>query len=171
MAYPCAICEKDYSTKYYLRTHIATEHEGKSLKIFQCNFCEKSFQGRYQLKKHQSIAHFGEVKQRIKCSVCEKVMTKKALKAHVKYAHREVHETKCDRCEKTFLNEERLIHHKAGECNGSLKLENMFKCELCQSHFISEQTLDRHMENVHRWTCNLCNYSFGNEDVLKITCS
>ena len=53
----CTICNKHFTSKTYLKEHIATVHEGK--KPFQCANCDSRFTKQSKLKIHNASFHDG----------------------------------------------------------------------------------------------------------------
>ena len=62
----CYICQKSFSAKRSLKTHIATIHEGK--KPFKCKICNTQFKTKSNMKGHITIIHLG--KKLFQCEIC-----------------------------------------------------------------------------------------------------
>ena len=69
---------------------------------------------------------------------------------------------KCDKCEKTFVNNDALTAHKRE------KHEQLYECNSCVFSSKSSVTLEQHKEEVHRinYMCKKCKKTFINEEVL-----
>ena len=51
----CKFCDKNFTQKYHLKSHIAAIHEGK--KPFNCNLCGKDFSFKHVLQRHFIALH------------------------------------------------------------------------------------------------------------------
>ena len=90
----CDSCEKTFSSKQRLRTHIAAIHEGKKLADttvrIDCSFCDKSFSSRQRLNSHIISIHEGKKPSstKLKCSFCDQTFaSKQRLKGHIATVH------------------------------------------------------------------------------------
>ena len=106
----CPNCEKSFSNKSNLKTHITSIH--KKIKDYVCPFdeCSKKFSNNTRLKLH--------IKKHIpfSCSSCEKKfinndLLKKHLKKHENHNNQE-YKFKCPFCNDDFMNENELKMHK-----------------------------------------------------------
>ena len=85
--FKCELCEKSFTTKGNLKTHVEKVHEGK--KPIKCGFCEETFEQKVTLNKHIVSVH--EEKKVFNCNLCQKTFaTKGSLAKH------NVHHVKTD---------------------------------------------------------------------------
>ena len=82
--FQCIICNKDYTNRDSLKSHIATIHEDK--KPFECEVCHIRFPSKSKVKKHILMVH--EKKCPYLCDHCnEGFMSKSLLIKHVQSSH------------------------------------------------------------------------------------
>ena len=97
-AYKCPHCDKSFSGKHLLRTHVKHIHE--KVKDFTCDICWKSFFTKASLEV-QKLTHSG-VKPHA-CLYCGYTCTTKGdITRHVKQVHEKVKPHSCDVSDKTF---------------------------------------------------------------------
>ena len=53
--FQCDICQKSFTQKASMTTHILTIHEGK--KPHQCEICDERFTMKHHMKRHLKSAH------------------------------------------------------------------------------------------------------------------
>ena len=109
-----------FKNKALLRNHITlTCANIEQKKRFKCDICDKAYPTTNKLKNH-TVTHSGT--RNFECSRCGKTfMTKKALTYHDK----SIRPFKCDTCEKSFMNGNKLVH------TGVLE----FHCSICGGKF------------------------------------
>ena len=71
--FKCNVCDKSFSQKGSMSTHMASIHEGK--KVFKCKVCEKTFSQKSIMIRHMSSVHegrscLGHIFQEIKLNWC-----------------------------------------------------------------------------------------------------
>lgn len=75
----CHICEKEFMTKRYLKSHLLVHSETRDHK---CGICEKAFTHKASMKRHE-ISHAGI--RNYQCATCGTKFTQKSsLKSHMK---------------------------------------------------------------------------------------
>lgn len=130
--YQCRLCDKYLSSAKTIKLHIRL-HLGLNLK--KCPYCSHGFSKKSHLDRHLKTHE----KAKHDCKLCNiEYQTYQALHAHLYKVHG--HESKfsqmqrslkCDRCPKTFCQEEHLTAHKQTH---SLP-KKVFECDVCQKQF------------------------------------
>ncbi|XP_066097579.1 zinc finger protein 366 [Saccopteryx bilineata] len=148
----CPNCEKSYTSKYNLVTHILG-HSG--IKPHACSRCGKLFKQLSHLHTHM-LTHQGTRPH--KCQVCHKAFTQTShLKRHM-MQHSEVKPHNCRVCGRGFAYPSELKAHEAKHASGR---ENI--CVECGLDFPTLAQLKRHL-TTHRgpiqYNCSECNKTF-----------
>ncbi|XP_043919872.1 zinc finger protein 366 isoform X2 [Protopterus annectens] len=148
----CRLCEKSYTSKYNLVTHILG-HSG--IKPYSCSHCGKLFKQLSHLHTHM-LTHQGSRPH--KCQVCQKAFTQTShLKRHM-MQHSDVKPYTCGICGRGFAYPSEL---KAHESKHEVGRENI--CIECGLDFPTLAQLKRHLTS-HRgptqYNCTECNKTF-----------
>ncbi|XP_051950952.1 zinc finger protein 366-like isoform X2 [Xyrauchen texanus] len=148
----CRMCEKSYTSKYNLITHILG-HSG--IKPHGCTLCGKLFKQLSHLHTHM-LTHQGARPH--KCQVCHKAFTQTShLKRHM-MQHSDVKPYSCSVCARGFAYPSELRAHELKHERGQ---ENV--CVECGLDFPTLAQLKRHL-TVHRgpvqYDCSECGKSF-----------
>ncbi|XP_016373196.1 zinc finger protein 366-like isoform X1 [Sinocyclocheilus rhinocerous] len=148
----CRMCEKSYTSKYNLITHILG-HSG--IKPHECNLCGKLFKQLSHLHTHM-LTHQGTRPH--KCQVCHKAFTQTShLKRHM-MQHSDVKPYSCGVCGRGFAYPSELRAHELKHERGQ---ENV--CVECGLDFPTLAQLKRHL-TAHRgpmqYDCGECGKSF-----------
>ncbi|KAM4808287.1 zinc finger protein 366 [Rhinophrynus dorsalis] len=148
----CPLCEKSYTSKYNLVTHILG-HSG--IKPHACTRCGKLFKQLSHLHTHM-LTHQGTRPH--KCHVCHKAFTQTShLKRHM-MQHSEVKPYNCKICGRGFAYPSELKGHEAKHESGR---ENI--CVECGLDFPTLAQLKRHL-TAHRgpvlYNCSECEKTF-----------
>uniref|UniRef100_A0ABI7YBH9 C2H2-type domain-containing protein n=1 Tax=Felis catus TaxID=9685 RepID=A0ABI7YBH9_FELCA len=148
----CPTCEKSYTSKYNLVTHILG-HSG--IKPHACTRCGKLFKQLSHLHTHM-LTHQGTRPH--KCQVCHKAFTQTShLKRHM-MQHSEVKPHNCRVCGRGFAYPSELKAHEAKHASGR---ENI--CVECGLDFPTLAQLKRHL-TTHRgpiqYSCSECDKTF-----------
>ena len=121
----CQICEMSFYNHADIENHQGV-HEGEREKMneiaeHRCNLCKRLFAKPSDLKRHMAYNHNPEQR----CNLCRKLFAKKSdLKRHMSHLHNRKSRTKCDFCEKTFVNIYSLqVHLDREVCQQNRKLE------------------------------------------------
>ena len=139
----CNICGKAFNSKYYLRTHISSVHEG--IKNHKCDLCNKEFSLSCTLKKHIRIVHNHEKKA---CVICGKMLSLDFMKQHMLATHSVNNEKtilKCQICEKSFLQPHLLKKHM--NTHTGIKPH---KCKYCEKCFADASNKLSHEKSIHK---------------------
>ncbi|XP_062941142.1 zinc finger protein 366 [Cynocephalus volans] len=148
----CPTCDKSYTSKYNLVTHILG-HSG--IKPHACARCGKLFKQLSHLHTHM-LTHQGTRPH--KCQVCHKAFTQTShLKRHM-MQHSEVKPHNCRVCGRGFAYPSELKAHEAKHASGR---ENI--CVECGLDFPTLAQLKRHL-TTHRgpiqYNCSECDKTF-----------
>ncbi|XP_072243791.1 uncharacterized protein znf366 isoform X2 [Leuresthes tenuis] len=148
----CRMCEKSYTSKYNLVTHILG-HSG--IKPHGCHLCGKLFKQLSHLHTHL-LTHQGMRPH--KCQVCHKAFTQTShLKRHM-MQHSDVKPYSCSVCGRGFAYPSELRAHELKHEKGQ---ENV--CVECGLDFPTLAQLKRHL-TVHRgptlYRCTECQKTF-----------
>ena len=141
MVYPCDKCDKQFSHKSGLSTHLLVHDDIKRLHCPQCPFSTKY---KNHLATHMRI-HRGDV---LKCSVdplnCSYSTPKKSLMTAHERAHKKERLFKCDLCDKAFVENSALTRHKRIHSD-----ELPFACTVCSFKTRRRDKLKHHLKKKH----------------------
>ncbi|XP_077569306.1 uncharacterized protein LOC144194250 isoform X2 [Stigmatopora nigra] len=155
----CRMCDKSYTSKYNLVTHILG-HNG--IKPHACPHCGKLFKQPSHLQTHL-LTHQGTRPH--KCTVCKKGFTQTShLKRHM-LQHTDVKPYSCRFCRRGFAYPSELraheVKHERGRCH---------VCSQCGLEFPTYAHLKRHQtshQGPHTFQCTECNKSFAYRSQLQ----
>lgn len=81
----CTVCQRGFSRRYNLGTHIKTHNKNRS-KPFGCHLCTKSFDRKHDCERHVSTVHMGE--RLFTCKPCNVSFSRRdALSRHQAQKH------------------------------------------------------------------------------------
>ncbi|XP_047446883.1 zinc finger protein 366 isoform X2 [Mugil cephalus] len=183
----CRMCEKSYTSKYNLVTHILG-HNG--IKPHGCHMCGKLFKQLSHLHTHL-LTHQGMRPH--KCQVCHKAFTQTShLKRHM-MQHSDVKPYSCRVCGRGFAYPSELraheLKHEKGQENicvecgldfptlAQLKRHltvhrgpTLYRCAECQKTFQYPSQLQNHMmkhKDIRPYICSECGMEFIQSHHLK----
>uniref|UniRef100_A0A671UX65 Zinc finger protein 710 n=1 Tax=Sparus aurata TaxID=8175 RepID=A0A671UX65_SPAAU len=183
----CRMCEKSYTSKYNLVTHILG-HNG--IKPHGCHLCGKLFKQLSHLHTHL-LTHQGMRPH--KCTVCHKAFTQTShLKRHM-MQHSDVKPYSCSVCGRGFAYPSELraheLKHEKGQENvcvecgldfptlAQLKRHltahrgpTLYRCAECQKTFQYPSQLQNHMmkhKDIRPYICSECGMEFIQSHHLK----
>ena len=134
----CPSCEKTFTRKDCMATHVKIAHEGLR---FSCSKCDKEFTSFCSLNEHVAWRHENIRKQ---CKHCEKTFScTLTLKKHVKSIH-EGRRYPCSSCEKSYNYWGGLWRHKI-----SVHEKIRFPCTVCNATFSQKYRLGIHIKCFH----------------------
>lgn len=158
--YKCIKCSRVYSTKFTLKQHVRTVHEGK---LYECTFdkCKKRFKAYQSLKEHHLI-HQNAFKYT--CELCGRgFMKSDHFQDHLN-RHSKVKPFHCARCTKSFTRKNELKRHLQRTCIPDDAPKE--QCSLCGKMLKNTDCLRNHRRQVHeegtKKKCPYCDdvYSF-----------
>ncbi|KAJ8417355.1 hypothetical protein AAFF_G00285820 [Aldrovandia affinis] len=176
----CRMCEKSYTSKYNLVTHILG-HNG--IKPHECPHCGKLFKQPSHLQTHL-LTHQGTRPH--KCAVCKKAFTQTShLKRHM-LQHTDVKPYSCRFCRRGFAYPSELraheTKHESGRCHVCLQCgmelpslahlkrhqtshqgPTTYQCSECNKSFAYRSQLQNHLmkhQNVRPFVCAECGMEF-----------
>ncbi|KAL6469088.1 hypothetical protein MHYP_G00226120 [Metynnis hypsauchen] len=155
----CRMCEKSYTSKYNLVTHILG-HNG--IKPHACPHCGKLFKQPSHLQTHL-LTHQGTRPH--KCTVCKKGFTQTShLKRHM-LQHSDVKPYSCRFCRRGFAYPSELraheVKHERGRCH---------VCSHCAMEFPTYAHLKRHQvshQGPATFQCGQCSKAFAYRSQLQ----
>ncbi|GAA6101995.1 zinc finger protein 710 isoform X1 [Tachysurus ichikawai] len=155
----CRMCEKSYTSKYNLVTHILG-HNG--IKPHACPHCGKLFKQPSHLQTHL-LTHQGTRPH--KCTVCKKGFTQTShLKRHM-LQHSDVKPFSCRFCRRGFAYPSELraheVKHERGRCH---------ICSQCSMEFPTYAHLKRHQvshQGQASFQCSHCSKTFAYRSQLQ----
>lgn len=183
----CRLCEKSYTSKYNLVTHILG-HNG--VKPHSCPHCNKLFKQPSHLQTHL-LTHQGTRPH--KCQVCHKAFTQTShLKRHM-LLHSDVKPYSCRFCGRGFAYPSELkAHegkHESGRCHVCVECgldfstlpqlkrhlathqgPTLYPCPECSKAFHYRSQLQNHLlkhQNVRPFVCSECGMEFSQIHHLK----
>ncbi|XP_062317608.1 zinc finger protein 710a isoform X1 [Osmerus eperlanus] len=155
----CRMCEKSYTSKYNLVTHILG-HNG--IKPHECLHCGKLFKQPSHLQTHL-LTHQGTRPH--KCTVCKKAFTQTShLKRHM-LQHSDVKPYSCRFCGRGFAYPSELRTHESKHENGHCHV-----CSQCGMEFPTYAHLKRHQtshQGPATFQCPECHKSFAYRSQLQ----
>jgi len=159
--YPCAQCEKCFTSQRYLRSHMNVHSSN-----YKCTECGKCFQNNHTLTVHRRI-HSGE--KPFECTVCgERFTTSGQLVQHSR--HHDVEKPynvySCSECKKRFVNYGNFRKHMDAH-------SSKYKCTECGKCFKNNQNLTKH-GRIHSgekpFECCVCSKRFTQSSTLVKHC-
>lgn len=153
LPFKCTVCDRSFSGRGDLATHMQRVHIGKTHK---CQYCERTFAVNSDLSLHMRT----HTANNILCELCGKAFRLRSqLKLHVTAIHTKIRAFKCTMCPKDFIKKVDLSDHIKSHLNIRDKI-----CATCGKGFTSCHSLIRHRQihaEVKKFACKLCNSRFS----------
>jgi len=140
-AFKCTHCDKRFTQKGSLTTHVRSIHTKESK--HECQICRKVFNHRHHL-----LTHVRSVHEKIKRFVCVRC-GKKFARSSDRTTHMRIHTKdkpyECSLCGKTFTTSGNLSDHEIR--NHTRKFP--YFCTVCPKGFMTPSQLKKHVERKH----------------------
>lgn len=138
--FKCEICEKTYSSRGSLKTHLIIHSE---VRPFICNYCGRGFNSRYGLDEHM---HTHTDDRPFVCKICDKTFKQnRLLVAHTRVHTRErPYKCKEEGCDRAYINGIDLKRHRFSKHGIFTKKHT---CHICSKIFPEKKLLRKHMEH------------------------
>jgi len=161
--FKCDICQKTFTSKKSLRTHMLRHQER-----VVCPICNVSYSTKYGYKTHVRRVHLN--RELFTCDICHTIKRNKtSLRIHMRSHTQEKKEFQCERCSKWFVSSESRKKHMNKAC----PVGGCYICRDCMKPCATKKILRWHMEQTHKepmlkrqFACNICNRRFVNQQSL-----
>ena len=172
----CKKCEKTFSNKSSLSSHVLTVHVQKGWE--KCNLCGKKCPTAQAMNRHLmnhsdpcavcNKWHSARTKQSQTCGICGQLFCLVLdLRRHCRAQHPEQRkkEHQCDQCGKSYTTNYTLIQHLRTHTG-----EKPFKCCFCERAFVTSCELKRHILSHTKeklFICETCGATFADQRGLR----
>ncbi|XP_065217233.1 zinc finger and BTB domain-containing protein 41-like [Planococcus citri] len=169
--YKCPECDKSFSAKCNLKTHVIIH---SSEKPFQCSSCDECFRDPSSKRRHE-LSH-GEA--RFFCAVCDqRFFRKDQVLRHIRKEHLSIHRNsnkkfKCTICakllaSKQILNRHYCRVHKFEASRLIISRSTDFHCAHCEKRYVKKNHLAKHLQK-HGFVIDLSSLDEYDEEVLQM---
>ncbi|XP_046971413.1 zinc finger protein 585B-like isoform X3 [Vanessa cardui] len=139
----CPECNKSFSNKYNMLTHMKTHTSELSTSKFMCIKCNKTYKSRGSLTYHQRVVHEGVLP--FLCSMCGEAFPSRTARDTHARIHTGAKPFTCDYCNKSYRAQNTLSRH----IDMHLNIRN-YECHLCPKKFRKRTHLDYHLKTHER---------------------
>uniref|UniRef100_H3BEV6 Zinc finger protein 710 n=1 Tax=Latimeria chalumnae TaxID=7897 RepID=H3BEV6_LATCH len=151
----CPYCSKLFKQPSHLQTHLLTHQGMRHIKPYSCRFCSRGFAYPSELKSHEAKHQSGRCHVCVECGLDFATLTQ--LKRHLT-AHQGPTPYQCAECNKSF-------HYRSQLQNHMLKHQNIrpFVCTECGMEFAQVHHLRQHSlthKGVKEFKCEVCGREF-----------
>ena len=167
-AFACAECEKTYTQKHHLNTHIKEKHS-ETPPSFACDECGTTFTRKDGLNQHIKTKH-SATPPSFACDECGKTYTQKGhLNTHIKEKHSANPPSfACDECGNTYTEKSQLTRHMKEKHSMT---PPSFACDECGTTFTQKGKLTQHIKEKHSATppsfaCDECGTTYTRQSGL-----
>ena len=154
----CELCDKEYTSKGNLKTHVQSIHEGRK---FPCQQCDLQASTADTLKTHFQSKHEGK---KFPCQQCDYQAAQfRTLQIHIQSRHDGV-KFSCQQCD--FRGPQRSLRSHVQSKHEGKK----FPCLECDYQAAQAGALHNHIQSKHegiKFPCHLCAYQATQAGNLK----
>ncbi|XP_045456544.1 zinc finger protein 501-like [Melitaea cinxia] len=165
--YKCDICNQRMATMNRLLSH-QRYHRVR----YKCSECNLTRTSRLTIKEHYSAYHHQDPYLH-ECLHCHKMFKRQiSLKKHIKFTHMTQKRSKCEICQKTYVNKEGLKTHMIDKHPSEATAGTIKKhvCPDCGVAFKAPSQLRSHMvkhTGARNYYCVECDKGFKSNNSLK----
>lgn len=144
--YNCAHCEKQFTVKHSLRTHIFRKHRVPTA-VFSCDQCSYSSNYLHLLRKHFKGKHLNPVTKTYKCQKCPFINADRSTyRAHVL-----THKNVCYICGFETYVKASIRYHIIGHMNQEEQklVAKIYNCKRCSYKSRNKYFIEKHMRRIH----------------------
>lgn len=161
--YQCKICRRSFKQLSHLQSHTLT-HNHNNIKPFRCDTCNKGFTQISHLKRHKLLIHTTHTQRPYICEQCCKgFVFQSELKQHFEKVHVAGKKNWCLLCKREFATEKQISQHMKKHSSKHLQ------CMECSKTYMYPSQLKEHMlshSNTLKYTCKVCNAEFRHQCYL-----
>ncbi|XP_028032073.1 zinc finger protein 808-like [Bombyx mandarina] len=144
----CEVCGKRFGTTTGFHLHLSAGHNRYGQPLPECDLCGRIFTRKQNIVSHMITVHLQGLGNEIRCRFCSKTFTTgRNLKRHVNLLHNpNVEYPTCDICKKVFKGKPYLVTHIQSMHKSE---RESIKCNMCDKAYTNERNLKRHVDMFH----------------------
>ncbi|XP_039762737.1 zinc finger protein 91-like isoform X2 [Pararge aegeria] len=164
----CDICDRNLGSPAGLILHLSHGHNSSGQPFPECDLCGRVFSRKQNITSHMNTVHL-QTNSAISCKICNKTLTTgRNMKRHIALMHNpDIQYLTCDVCKKVFKRKDTLIAH----IQSNHLAKGSIKCDLCVRVYRSNKNLRRHMEMSHgqrgEYKCEFCPKAYTSNQSLR----